>query len=113
MMPTEGQRYPFSGDDPVTLQQAMSMMEQLQQMEELEGQLDAARYGNGVDNIDAEKMADLVGAEEAQALKQLQELAQMLEDEGYLENNGGKMELTPRGIRKIGQKGVARYFCRP
>ncbi len=111
LMPTEGRRYPFSGDDPVTLQQAMNMMEQLQQMEELEGQLDAARYGNGVDDIDAEKMADLVGAEEAQALKQLQELAKMLEDEGYLENNSGKMELTPRGIRKIGQKALQDIFA--
>ena len=111
LMPTEGQRYPFSGDDPVTLQQAMNMMEQLQQMEELEGQLDAARYGSGVDNIDAEKMAELVGAEEAQALKQLQELAKLLEDEGYLENNGGKMELTPRGIRKIGQKALQDIFA--
>jgi len=111
LMPTEGQRYPFSGDDPVTLQQAMSMMEQLQQMEELEGQLDAARYGSGVDNIDAEKMADLVGAEEAQALKQLQELAKLLEEEGYLETDGGKMELTPRGIRKIGQKALQDIFA--
>jgi uncharacterized protein with von Willebrand factor type A (vWA) domain len=110
MMPTEGQRYPFSGDDPVTLQQAMSLMEQLQQMEELENQLDAARYGNSVDNIDADKMADLVGAEEAQALRQLQELAEMLEQEGYLENNGGKMELTPRAIRKIGQNALSDIF---
>jgi len=89
----------------------MGLMEQLQQMEELENQLDAARYGNSVDNIDVDKMADLVGAEEAQALRQLQELADLLEQEGYLENNGGKMELTPRAIRKIGQKALQDIFA--
>jgi uncharacterized protein with von Willebrand factor type A (vWA) domain len=110
MMPYEGERYPFSGDEPVTLSEAMRMMEQLQEMEELEKQLDAARYGNNVDNIDAQKMSELVGAEEGQALQQLQELARMLEEEGYLENNGGKMTLTPRGIRKIGQKALQDIF---
>jgi uncharacterized protein with von Willebrand factor type A (vWA) domain len=110
LMPTEGQRYPFSGDEPVTLSEAMRMMEQLQQMEELEKQLEAARYSNNIDNIDAQKMDELVGGEESQALRQLQELARMLEEEGYLENNGGKMELTPRGIRKIGQKALQDIF---
>jgi uncharacterized protein with von Willebrand factor type A (vWA) domain len=110
LMPTEGERYPFSGDEPVTLSEAMRMMEQLQQMEELERQLEGARYGAGVDEIDAEKMSELVGAEEGQALQQLQELARMLEEEGYLEERGGKMELTPRGIRKIGQKALQDIF---
>ena len=110
LMPTEGERYPFSGDEPVTLSEAMRMMEQLQQMEELERQLEGARYGSGVDEIDAEKMSELVGAEEGQALQQLQELARMLEEEGYLEERGGKMELTPRGIRKIGQKALQDIF---
>ncbi|MGI8589184.1 MAG: VWA domain-containing protein [Chloroflexia bacterium] len=110
MMPTEGRPYPFSGDEPVTLSEAMRLMEQLQGMEELEQQLDAARYGNGVDDIDPQKMGELVGAEEAQALQQLQDLAKQLEEEGYLENVGGKMELTPRGIRKIGQKALQDIF---
>lgn len=110
LMPYDGQPYPFSGDEPVTLSEAMRLMEQLQQMEDLEKQLDAARYNNNIDSISASQIADLVGPEEGQALQQLQELARMLEEEGYLENNGGKMELTPRGIRKIGQKALQDIF---
>ena len=65
------------------LSEAMRLMEQMQQMDELEQDLDSARFGNNVDNIDAERVADLVGAEEGQALKQLQELTKMLEEAGY------------------------------
>ncbi len=111
MMPTEGQRFPFSGDEPVTLSEAMQLMDRLQEMENLEKALDAARYGSNIDDVDAEKMAELVGAEEGQAVQQLQELARLLEEEGYLENNGGKLELTPRGIRKIGQKALQDIFA--
>ena len=63
LMPYEGQRYPFSGDEPVTLSEAMRMMDQLQQMEQLEQQLQNARFdGNNVDNIDPHKVAELLGA---------------------------------------------------
>src|SRR5205085_6883728 len=64
LMPYEGQRYPFSGDQPVTLQEAMRMMDQLQQMEELEQQLQNARFDDNVDSLDPQKVAELLGAEE-------------------------------------------------
>ena len=110
LMPYEGQRYPFSGDQPVTLQEAMRLMDQLQQMEQLEQQLQTARLDNNIDSIDPQKVDDLLGAEESQALRQLQDLAKMLEDAGYLEERGGKLELTPSGIRKIGQKALQDIF---
>src|ERR671936_633254 len=38
----EGQRYPFSGDQPLSLMEAMAMMQRLQGMKELEAQMHAA-----------------------------------------------------------------------
>jgi uncharacterized protein with von Willebrand factor type A (vWA) domain len=110
LMPYDGQRYPFSGDEPVTLSEAMRMMDQLQQMEQLEQQLQNARFDDNVGDLNPEKVAELLGAEEGQAVRQLQDLAKMLEDAGYLEERGGKLELTPSGIRKIGQKALQDIF---
>ncbi len=110
LMPYDGQRYQFSGDEPVTMSEAMRMMDQLRQMEQLEQQLQNARFDDNVNQIDPEKVAELLGAEEGQSMRQLQELAKMLEDAGYLEERGGKLELTPSGIRKIGQKALQDIF---
>src|SRR5947208_2821537 len=36
----------------------------------------------------------------------------MLEDAGLIENREGRLELTPRGIRKIGQNSLADLFSK-
>lgn len=105
------QRYPFQGDENLSLGEAMDLMERLQQMDSLEGELRDAQYGRkGLNQIDPEKVRDLLGEEDASALEQLRELTKLLEDAGYIERNGNKLELTPRGMRKIGQKALKDIF---
>ena len=111
MFPNQGgQRYPFRGDEPLSMMEAMAMMERLQSMDDLEAQLRAAQNGEGLDDIDVDKMRDAVGAEEAAQLEQLKQITQMLEEAGYIKKNGDNWELTPRGIRKIGQKALQDVF---
>jgi uncharacterized protein with von Willebrand factor type A (vWA) domain len=103
-------RYPFRGDEPLSLLEAMAMMENLQQMDELEAQMRAAQHGDGIDDIDLDKVREALGAEEAARLEQLQQISKMLEDAGYVRKNGEEYELTPQGIRKIGQKALRDVF---
>ena len=106
----EGQRYPFSGDQPLSLMEAMAMMERMQGMNELEAQMHAAQSGQGIDGIDPEKVRDLVDEETAAQLERLQSIAKMLEEAGYIRRKGDKWELTPRAMRKIGQKALQDVF---
>ena len=113
MMPfqeMEGQRYPFSGDQPLSLMEAMAMMERMQGMNDLEAQMRAAQSGQGIDTIDPEKVRDLVDEETAAQLERLQDITKMLEEAGYIQRRGDKWELTPRAIRKIGQKALQDVF---
>jgi uncharacterized protein with von Willebrand factor type A (vWA) domain len=113
MPPQPGRQYRFSGDpdESMSMAQAMSIMEQLDQMEQLERELNAARRGDpNLDNIDAEEVEQLLGPDARQALEQLRELAQQLEDAGYLEWDGSQMQLTPRAVRKVGQKALHDIF---
>ncbi len=112
MMPqqTDGQSFPFSGDQPLTLMEAMAMMDRLQGMSELEAQMQAAQSGQGLDAIDPDKVRELMDAETAAQLERLQSITKMLEDAGYIQKNGEKLELTPRAMRKIGQKALADVF---
>jgi uncharacterized protein with von Willebrand factor type A (vWA) domain len=54
-------------------------------------------------NIDPEEIAQLLDAESAADVRRLQELAKMLEEAGYAERTGKRLELTPRGARRLGQ----------
>lgn len=106
-----GQRYPFQGDESLGLGEAMDLMSRLQEMDMLEKDLKDVQYGNkGLGQLDPEKVRDLMGDEAASQIEQLGELAKMLEDAGYIEKKGNHYDLTPRGMRKIGQKALKDIF---
>jgi uncharacterized protein with von Willebrand factor type A (vWA) domain len=105
-----GRRYPFQGDEPLSMLEAMGMMERLQMMDELEAQLRAAQQGEGLEDIDAERMRQALGPEEAAQLERLQQITKMLEEAGYIQKKGDRWELTARGIRKIGQRALQDVF---
>lgn len=104
------QEYPFMGEDSMTLDQAMDTMGQLQEMDQLEQKIqDVMRNGN-INDIDLDKVEELLGEEARRELEQLQALMKKLEEAGYLKSNGSKMELTARGIRKLAQKALKEVF---
>jgi len=103
-------QYPFRGDEPVSLTEAMQLMEQLQEIDSLERQLQQARDMNNLSDIDVEKMRELLGEEAAQSLEELQRLQKILEDAGYIARRGNELELTARGMRRIGEKALHDIF---
>ena len=107
----ESRRYSFRGDEPMSLQDAMGLMDELQQMDRLERQLRDAEDVSDLEGIDPDQVRNLLGDEAAQALEQLRQLRKILEEAGYVENKGDQMELTPRAIRKIGQKALRDIFA--
>jgi uncharacterized protein with von Willebrand factor type A (vWA) domain len=113
LAPARGQRTRFglTGDEPLSLAEARSLMGMLQEMDDLEAQLRSARQTGEIESLDPEKLRELVGAEEAQALEQLQQLLRQLEEEGYVRRSGDRYEVTARGIRRIGQKALEDIFA--
>jgi uncharacterized protein with von Willebrand factor type A (vWA) domain len=109
LMPVESESYPFRGDEPLSLQEAMRVMQELQGLDELEQQLRQAQYG-GLEQIDPALVRELMGAESAEDVQRLQQLTKLLEEAGYVERRGKRLEVTPRGMRKIGQKALTDIF---
>ena len=112
LMPMEELRrqYPFLGDETLTLDQAMQLMGDLQQMDELEKALQIAIRSGNLDEVDPDKLAELLGEEARRTWEQLQRLIEMLKEAGYIKD-GDKPELTPRAIRRIGQKALKEVFA--
>jgi uncharacterized protein with von Willebrand factor type A (vWA) domain len=109
LMPVESESYPFRGDEPLSLQEAMRVMQNLQGLDELEQQFRQAQFG-GLENIDPAAVEELLGPESAEDVRRLQSLTKLLEDAGYVEKRGKRFEITPRGMRKIGQKALTDIF---
>src|SRR5579884_3179137 len=75
MMPRDWRRqYTFSGDESLTLEEAMRMMERLRDYDQLEDQLRDVRDWNDLAALDDEKFRDLLGEEEHEQAQQLQQI---------------------------------------
>ncbi len=114
LMPPDdlARQYQFSGEDPVSMQDAMRLMEQLQQMDQLEAQLRGVRSPEDLKQIDEQRLAELLGEDARRSWEELKKILQRLEDAGYVRRKGDRLELTPKGIRKIGQKAVRDIFAK-
>lgn len=104
-------RYPFMGEDPLTYDEAMELMGQLQNMDELERQIQQTMQRGNIQDLDPDTVGDLVDEESRRSLEQLQRIAKMLEEAGYVARRGDRLELTPKGIRRIGQKAMKDVFA--
>ena len=102
------ERYPFFGDDPLSMQQAMGLMERLQQMDRLESQLERGSFR--LDDVDRSLAEQVLGPEARQSLDQLRQMTEVLEKAGYVERRDRRLELTPRGLRRIGQSALRDIF---
>ena len=100
----------FMGEETLTLEEAMNVMGELQSMDDLEAQLRQAMRRGDLDELDAEMLEALLGEEARQDLDRLAEIAKRLEEAGYLRRDGDRFELTPAGVRKIGQKALRDLF---
>jgi uncharacterized protein with von Willebrand factor type A (vWA) domain len=80
-------------------------------MDKLEAQLRGSQYNRSLDTVDEQLVKELMGDEAAQELDRLRSIARILEEAGYIHWKDGKYELTPRGMRKIGQRALEDIFA--
>jgi len=106
------QRYPFRGDEQIGLEEAMRLMEEMQQLDALEREVRGTRSLEDLDRLDPAQIEKLAGEEARRDLERLQEIAQRLKDAGYLEGEDDDLKLTARAIRKIADKALRDIFAR-
>ncbi|MEO5838103.1 MAG: hypothetical protein ABIQ73_18120 [Acidimicrobiales bacterium] len=102
--------YQFRGDNPVGFGEAMEMMQDLGDLDQLEQMLRGTTSPGALAEVDIERARELLGEDTAASLERLSELAKMLEEAGLINIKEGKYELTPRAIRKIGQNALSDIF---
>ena len=104
--------YNFSGQDPLGFVEAAQLMDKLGDIDQLENLMRSATSPGALAEVDIDKARDLLGDDGARSLERLAELAKMLEEAGLIEQKEGRYELTPKGMRKIGQNALADLFAK-
>jgi uncharacterized protein with von Willebrand factor type A (vWA) domain len=102
----------FSGDESLSLDGALDQIARLQSMERLEDALTDIESPSDVSDIDRDQVRELMGDDAVRDLEALDDLARRLEEAGYLTRDGDRLELTPRGTRRIGQQVLDDLFAR-
>jgi uncharacterized protein with von Willebrand factor type A (vWA) domain len=108
--PGQGQGYNFRGEQPMDMQQAMQAMAEMGQLSDMEGMLRQATNPAQLAEVDIDKVRDLLGDDAAQSMERLAEMTKMLEEAGLINRTEGKLELTPRGLRAIGNNALRELF---
>ncbi|HZM40527.1 MAG TPA: hypothetical protein VFB94_15490, partial [Acidimicrobiales bacterium] len=114
MFPDMGwdQGYNFRGQDPLGLSQAASTLEELGDLDRLEQLLRGAANPGALAEADIDRARELLGDDAARSLDELGRLARMLEEAGLIDQREGRLELTPKGLRRIGRNALHDLFAR-
>jgi uncharacterized protein with von Willebrand factor type A (vWA) domain len=98
------------GIDSTPLDQAMKLMDQVGGMDDIEAQIRAAIESGDLDDIDLDDVEKHLGDEARRQIEQLHNVVRQLEEAGYIKGNGDQLDLTPRGMRKLGQQALREVF---
>jgi uncharacterized protein with von Willebrand factor type A (vWA) domain len=103
---------PMDGDDQLGLREGLEAIERISDYDELERALRSDRAGPALQDVDVDKIRRTLGEDAVRDVRRLREIEKMLEQAGFLVRQSGKLKLTPRGVRKLGERALARVFER-
>ena len=88
-----------------------SVAEQLGQLKGLEDFLGRANAAQGLPEVDLESVRRNLGDDAARHVERLQRALRALQDRGFVERDGVRTILTPRGVRQVGQQALKDLFA--
>jgi uncharacterized protein with von Willebrand factor type A (vWA) domain len=98
--------------DPLSVLGASEAIGQMAELSELEQMLRDASEPGRLAEVDPERVAELLGPDAAESLRVLAQLTTMLEEAGLVGRRGGRLALTPAGLRRLGAQALRELFAR-
>jgi uncharacterized protein with von Willebrand factor type A (vWA) domain len=104
------QSYGFTGEGPLGMAEATDLASQLGQLDRIEEMLQSAASPAALAEVDMDEVRRHLGDDAARALDRLSKLTKTLQDAGLIEQQGNRTELTPKGVRRLGQRALSDLF---
>jgi uncharacterized protein with von Willebrand factor type A (vWA) domain len=102
---------PMTGDQPLGLGDATTALAELADLADLESALRQDYPGARLDDIDEEAVRRALGRQALDDMSALKQIQRELEKQGYLRNEGGTLELTPKAVRRLGETALRQVFA--
>ncbi|WP_369130016.1 vWA domain-containing protein [Modestobacter roseus] len=107
-----GQRGPVpDGEQGLGLGDATSAVAELADLESLSQQLSQGYAGASLADVDEELLEQALGRSAVDDLQALRRLERELERQGYLNRSEGRLELSPKAVRRLGATALRRVFA--
>src|SRR5882757_7535310 len=101
----------LTGSQPLGLGDATTALQELADLEELAATLGQDYPGADLTDVDDEAVRRALGRCALDDLDALRRIQRELEEQGWLNRSAGRLELTPKAIRRIGQSALRRVFA--
>jgi uncharacterized protein with von Willebrand factor type A (vWA) domain len=98
------------GTEPTPFSQSADIAEQLGDLRNLEEFMGQANAAQGLPEVDVEAVRRNLGPDAAKQIEALQRALKGLKDSGFVDRNGGRLELTAKGVRQIGNQALKDLF---
>jgi uncharacterized protein with von Willebrand factor type A (vWA) domain len=100
----------LTGEEPLAMGDAVTALEELADLTQLETALRQDYPGARLDDIDEDAVRRALGRSAVDDLEALKRIERELEEQGYLLRRRGKLELTPKAVRRLGETALRRVF---
>jgi uncharacterized protein with von Willebrand factor type A (vWA) domain len=101
----------MTGSEPLGLSDATTALAELADLADLEDALRQDYPGARLDDVDEEAVRRALGRQAVDDMAALRQIERELERQGYLQRVDGKLELTPKAVRRLGDTALRRVFA--
>jgi uncharacterized protein with von Willebrand factor type A (vWA) domain len=99
------------GEQSLGMGDATSAVAELADLEALSNQLSQGYAGASLADVDEELLERALGRPAVDDLSALRQMERELERQGYLNRSDGKLELSPKAVRRLGATALRRVFA--
>ncbi|MGH7988063.1 MAG: VWA domain-containing protein, partial [Candidatus Binataceae bacterium] len=89
----------FHGPKSLDYQQALELMREMERMRQLEQDLMSGNF----EKVSLEQLQEMLGQQAARDFQNLKQVMLLLNESGYMVQKGDHLQLSPKGVRRIGQ----------
>ena len=105
------QRESMTGEAPLGLGDATTALADLADLADLEAALGQDYPGASLDDVDEESIRRSLGRQAVDDMEALRQIERELERQGYLQRTAGRLELTPKAVRRLGETALRQIFA--
>jgi uncharacterized protein with von Willebrand factor type A (vWA) domain len=98
------------GEEAMPMQATVDALERLSDYEELDRAMRADYAGASLEDVDEERLKRTLGDDAVRDFRRLREVERALERAGLVTRTAGRLQVTPKGARKLGERALVRLF---